>query len=66
MSSEITIAIISLAGTALGTAGGIMAASKLTTYRIAQLEKKMDKHNNFIERIYKLEEKICSIEKELM
>lgn len=41
-----------------GTFGGILTSSKLTAYRIEQLEKKVDKHNNFAERIPVLEEKI--------
>ena len=51
MSIEITVALISLAGAALGTFGGILTASRLSNYRIEQLEKKMDKHNSLIERI---------------
>ena len=55
MSSEITVALISLVGTALGTLGGILAANRLTNYRIEQLEKKVQAHNNVVERTYKLE-----------
>lgn len=58
MSNEIIVALIAFAGTALGTAGGIMASSKLTNHRIEQLEKKVDKHNTIIERTYILEEKM--------
>ena len=61
MNTEITVALIALAGSGLGTLGGIMISSKLTAYRIEQLEEKMNKHNNFIERIYIMETKICSI-----
>lgn len=56
MSNEIMVALIAMVGTALGTFGGIITANKLTNYRIEQLEKKVDKHNNVIERVYKLEE----------
>jgi len=56
MSNEIIVALIAMLGTALGTFGGIITANKLTNYRIEQLEKKVDKHNNVIERVYKLEE----------
>ena len=56
MSKEILIALISLAGTLAGTFGGILVSSKLTTYRIEQLEKKVEKHNNLVERTYRLEE----------
>lgn len=52
MTNEIFVALLSLAGTFLGTFSGI----KLMSYRIEQLEKKVEKHNNMIERTYKLEE----------
>ena len=57
--------IIALIGTAIGTFGGILMSSKLTVYRIEQLEKKMDKHNTLIERMYKLEERVCGLEDEV-
>ena len=56
MPSEIIVAILSMAGTAIGSISGVMAANKLTNYRIEQLEKKVDKHNTVIERTFKLEE----------
>ncbi|MGL6219999.1 MAG: hypothetical protein ACRC36_18295 [Lacrimispora sphenoides] len=56
MPTEITIALIGLVGSALGTFTGILASSKLTNYRLEQLEKKVDKHNTVIERTFKLEE----------
>lgn len=55
MQSEIIIAILSLFGTFIGSFSGM----KLMSYRIEQLEKKVDKHNNFAERIPILEEKIA-------
>ena len=58
MSSEILVAILSLAGTLLGSLSGVLASSKLTSYRLAQLEKKVDRHNGFGERIPGLEEKL--------
>lgn len=54
MDTEILIAVLSFAGTALGSFGGM----KLMTYRIEQLEKKVDKHNNFAERVPILEEQM--------
>ena len=48
--------IIALIGSALGTFAGILINSKLTNYRIEQLEKKQDKHNEVIERVYHLEQ----------
>lgn len=56
MPSEIIVALLSMAGTAIGSICGVMAANKLTNYRIEQLEKKVDKHNTVIERTFKLEE----------
>lgn len=44
-----------LLGTIIGTLGGIRQANKLTVYRIEQLEQKVDKHNNVIERTFKLQ-----------
>ena len=36
----------------------MLASSKLTSYRLSQLEKKVDRHNCFGERIPVLEEKL--------
>ena len=56
MTSEIILALISFAGTLVGSLTGVCAASKLSNYRLEQLEKKVDKHNNLIERVYLLEQ----------
>lgn len=56
MDSEIIIAIISGLGTLVGSGIGAYASSKLTAYRIEQLEKKVEKHNQVVERTYKLEQ----------
>ena len=56
MSEGIVIAIIGLCGSALGSLIGVIASNKLTVYRIDQLEKKVDKHNQVIDRVYKLEQ----------
>ena len=55
MNDVVLVAIISLIGTLGGTFGGILTSSKLTNYRIEQLEKKVEKHNNVVERVYILE-----------
>ena len=65
MTAEIITAIIALAGTAIGTFGGIVASAKLTSYRIEQLEKKVDRHNNFAEKIPVIEEQIKIINNRL-
>lgn len=51
MGAEVTVGLLSLSGTLLGSIAGIMAANRLTNYRIAELEKKVDKHNNLVERM---------------
>ena len=56
MESEIVIAGLSLAGTFFGSFSGM----KRMSYRIEQLEKKVERHNNFAERIPILEEKILA------
>ncbi len=56
MNPEIVVAILSLIGTAFGSLIGIIAANRLTNYRIEQLEEKVKKHNNLVERMIKVEE----------
>ena len=69
MSETIIVALLSLAGTLAGSLLGILAANKLVVYRIEQLEKKVEKHNQVVERVYRLEsleavneEKIVAVE----
>ena len=50
-SEAIFVAILSLLGTFVGTFSGM----KIVMYRVEQLEKKVEKHNCIIERVYKLE-----------
>ena len=57
MDNTIVVAIISLIGTLGGSLGGILVANKLTNYRVEQLEKKVEKHNQVVERVYHLEQK---------
>ena len=59
MNTEIIVCLISLAGTIIGSLTGVITSNKLTTYRINQLEKKVEKHNNLIERMYSLEREIA-------
>lgn len=53
MDSTIIVAVLSFLGTVVGSFSGM----KLMSYRIEQLEKRVDKHNNVIERVYNLERK---------
>ena len=63
--NEITVAILGFAGTLLGSLFGVLAAQKLTQYRIAQLEEKVNKHNNLIDRTYKLEGRMDNAEHDI-
>lgn len=60
--SSIVVALIgalgSVLGAAIGAIIGIIANTKLVTYRIEELEKKVNKHNNVIERTYNIEARL--------
>ena len=58
MHNEIVVALVSMAGTLIGSFGGIITSSKLTSYRLEKLEQKVDRHNSFAERMPVVEEKI--------
>ena len=63
--TDITVSLLALLGTMLGTFGGILTANKLTNYRIEQLELKVEKHNKVIDRVYKLEQASAVIDEEI-
>ena len=65
MTDTILVALLSLAGTLIGTAGGILAANRLTNYRIEQLEKKVARHNSVIERTFRLEGRMNEAEHDI-
>lgn len=56
MDATIIAALIAAGTSLIGSFAGVMASSKLTAYRIEQLEEKVNKHNSIIDRTYKLEE----------
>lgn len=62
MDSTIICAMISLLGTLGGSLGGILVSSKLTAYRLQQLENKVAEHNNFARRMPVIEERIEQVE----
>lgn len=62
MNDVVIVAMLSLAGTLIGTFGGIVTANKLVTYRLEQLEKKVNMHNQVIERTYKLEGQVSELQ----
>lgn len=61
MSETIIVGILSLVGTFIGSFSGI----HLIKYRIEQLEKKVEKHNQVIERTFKLEGRMTEFEHEI-
>ena len=62
MATEVIVAIIGLIGTFVcALLGGLMSSNVIKT-RIDALEKKVDKHNNLIERMYRVEGKIEELE----
>ena len=54
MQGEILVALVSFAGTCVDSWDGL----KLMSYRIEQLERKVEKHNNFAGRMPVVEEQI--------
>ena len=65
MNEAIIVALLGFAGTLLGSLFGVLAAQKLTQYRLAQLEDKVNKHNNLIERTFKLEGRMDEAEQDI-
>lgn len=69
---EIAVALITLAGVIITVVVGNKSTKKdiksntdLTIYRIDQLEKKVEKHNQVVERVYILEKKDAVEEEEI-
>ena len=65
MSEAVFVAALSMVGTLGGTFGGILTANKLTNYRLERLEKQVEKHNQVIDRVYKLEQADAVEEEEI-
>lgn len=61
MTGEIVVALLGLVGTLAGSFLGVVAASKLTNFRLQQLEDKVNKHNCIIERTYVLEGQMTEV-----
>ena len=66
MQSTVIVAVISFFGTLVGTVGGIIASSKLTNYRLEQLEKKVDSHTSIASRMPVIEEKIKNMDRRIL
>lgn len=65
MSEAVFVAVLGFAGTLLGSLFGVLAAQKLTQYRLSQLEDKVNRHNNLIERTFKLEGRMDEAEHDI-
>jgi hypothetical protein len=65
MHVEFLTGVLSLIASLVGTFGGIVTSTKLTNYQINELKKQVDKHNNVIERTFKLEEHSKYVDKRI-
>ena len=62
MDPTVIVALISFLGTVIGTFAGVLTGSKLTEYRIKQLESNVAKHNEVVERTFKLEGQVLELQ----
>lgn len=60
--AEIIVAVITVIGVIVSNYFSNNSTRKLILYRIDQLEHKVNKHNNLIDRVYKLEDRENIIE----
>lgn len=65
MTEAVIIALLSLAGTILGSGFGVITSSKLTNFRLEKLEEQVRQHNNIITRTYELEKKQAIFEEDI-
>jgi len=65
VTSEILVALLGLCGTLAGSFLGVVAAGKLTQYRLQQLEEKVNRHNHIIERTFILEGRMTEAEHDI-
>ena len=62
MTEAIIVALLGLAGTLAGSYLANRKSTALIAYRLEQLEQKVSKHNNLVERTYALEEAVALAE----
>ena len=60
LDSTIIVSVISMLGTVIGSMIGVMKSNDKTLYRIEQLEKKVEAHNNLVERMTIVEQETKS------
>ena len=59
MTEAIIVALLGLVGTLAGSYLANRKSTALIAYRLEQLEQKVSKHNNLVERTYALEESVA-------
>ena len=59
----IVVALITAGFAYLGVYSSNRKQAALVAYRLEKLEQKVDKHNNVVERVYRLESRVEAIEK---
>ena len=65
MTEAIIVALLGLAGTLAGSYFANRKSTALIAYRLEQLEQKVSKHNNLVERTYKLEEHLAVVDESI-
>lgn len=65
MTETIVVALLSLAGTMIGSVVAVATSSSLTNYKIEELKKQVEKHNSLVERTFKLEEHVSVIDEQI-
>lgn len=63
--TNIIVAALAMLGTMLGSWSGVRQSNRLVEHRLHQLEIKVDKHNNLVERMAKAEQRLTNLEAEL-
>lgn len=58
----IMVALISLVGTLVGSISGVLVSNKLTTYRIEQLENKLDRYASNVDE---MRERLAVVERDM-
>ena len=65
MTEAIIVAALGLVGTLAGSYLANRKSTALIAYRLEQLEQKVSKHNNLVERTYKLEEHLAVVDESI-
>lgn len=65
MSDTVIVGLLAFLGTVIGSIVSIITANTLTTYKIDELKKTVEKHNSLIDRTYKLERDVTLVNEKL-